>query len=324
MAGVDIKAAGDAAKAVGDAVKALGPTDETRKEFAQTFLGSVIGQTVALVGLLVTYAAFVVLAWKYAREDLAEIQAQFGQTWLLVGISLPFVAILLFTALPTALRARRERRLKKLAVASEGVVKPGYFRLHPYGAADSESFHRLDGAERDVLAWIEGATASLLYLSGASGVGKSSVLAAYVAPRLRKAGWAVVEMRIFGDPVERLREALTGAADVLPRGTPKDAAPRDLLERAARRRKDLPPLLIVVDQFEEFLILHEEGVRAAFKALLDDLVARPIDGVRLLLTFRSDYQGLVFKLGLPAPNGRANWWELSPWSRAESELFLRG
>jgi hypothetical protein len=80
----------------------------------------------------------------------------------------------------------------------------------------------------------------------------------------------------------------------------------------------------VIDQFEEFLILHTEEKRSAFVRFLDDLVKNPIEGLRLLLVFRSDYRPLVFKLDLPLLVAGQNWQELAPYSRGEATLFLQG
>jgi hypothetical protein len=61
----------------------------------------------------------------------------------------------------------------------------------------------------------------------------------------------------------------------------------------------------------------------AFAAFLGDLVRTPIDGLRLLLVFRSDYRPLVFKLDLPPLVAGQNWHELSPYDRDEAMAFLR-
>jgi hypothetical protein len=78
---------------------------------------------------------------------------------------------------------------------------------------------------------VRGTRRPVLFLSGASGAGKSSVLEGYVVPMLREDGWRVVEVRSFADP-------LTGLDDAL---------------RTPRRRG--VRLLVVFDQFEEFIIL---------------------------------------------------------------------
>jgi hypothetical protein len=41
-------------------------------------------------------------------------------------------------------RARREKRLKRSAIGGDLLLKPGAFRLHPYGEADRDVFKRPD------------------------------------------------------------------------------------------------------------------------------------------------------------------------------------
>src|SRR5260370_15478557 len=57
--------------------------------------------------------------------------------------------------------------------------------------------------------------------------------------------------------------------------------------------------------------------------LLDDLVKNPIDDVRILLAFRSDYQPLLFKLDLPPLVAGQNWYALAPYDRGEATAFLQ-
>jgi hypothetical protein len=199
------------------------------------------------------------------------------------------------------------------------------FRLCPYGQSDRLDFRRLDGADERVLSWLRSANSSVLYFSGASGVGKSSVLAASVLPRLRDNGWRVIETRLFRDPVERLRTALIGAEPRLAKPALAGLSLRDLLEAATgqRGKKEKHPLLLVIDQFEEFLVLHTDKERETFTNFLVDLTKRPIENLTLLLIFRSDYRPLIFKLDLPPLVAGENWYELSPYGRAESMAFLR-
>ena len=83
------------------------------------------------------------------------------------------------------------------------------------------------------------------------------------------------------------------------------------------------PYSLVIDQFEEFLILHKDEERTAFIAFLTDLTKRPIENVRLLIVFRSDYRPLIFKLDLPPLVVDENWKELAAYDRGEAQAFLR-
>src|SRR5262245_20267842 len=216
-------------KQVEPLIKELSTPEEVKKTYYQTLFGSLMGQACLFMGLLAFYFAIVVVLYRYADTPLQAFRDDFGLFFWAI-LAAPLACILLFQMLPTALRALRERRLKAMIIG--GVPKPGYFRLQPYGAADQDMFKRLDGADREVLNWLTSTKSSLLYLSGASGVGKSSLLAAGVLPQLRDAGWCVVESRIFGDPMERMRAALLGAKGLFKRRPADTVAMRALLENA--------------------------------------------------------------------------------------------
>ena len=311
-------------KLVGDLVKIFGPTDEQRKQFSQTFLGSLLGQATILVGLLVAYAGTMLLGYRYAMSDIRALQADLGPAWFWTLVGTPLLVILLFSVVPTTWRALRERRLKARTIGGGVQFKPGYFRLHPYEAADRQFFRRLDGADKETVDWLLARHDSLLYFSGASGVGKSSLLSANVLPALRDAGWSVIETRPFGDPAKKVRAALASNDAGFDADQVGDVLLRTLLDKvsAARAAKNGAPLLIVIDQFEEFLILDKEDKRVEFVSFLRDLAQRPIDKVRLLLVFRSDYRALIFKLELPPLQAGTNWRELAPYSRGEATTFL--
>jgi hypothetical protein len=311
-------------KQVASLIKVLGPPEALRKAFYQTFVGSLIGTAVYAMGLFAIYFVVEALAYSFAKDALQAFRDDLGVFWFwVIQASLP-ASILFFVVLPAGWRARRERRLKAMAIG--GVPEPEYFRLKPYSAADHDVFKRLDGADDEILDWLKSTKSSLLYLSGASGVGKSSLLSAGVLPKLREASWEVVKLRTFGNAVEQMRTALLDARSVFKRRPPDTLSAPELLKKAAevRVKEHTAPLLLVIDQFEEFLILHDEAGRRAFTALLNDLAKSPIDGLRVLLVFRSDYSPLVFKLGLPSLASGENWYELAPYYRSEAASFLQG
>jgi hypothetical protein len=144
-----------------------------------------------------------------------------------------------------------------------------------------------------VLNWLLRQPAAPLYLTGDSGTGKSSLLQAFVLPALCEAGWTAKVVRTLDDPEAALRRSLGGTYG-------NSTNTRALLARAARKSKG--NLLVVLDQFEEFVILQNDAqttTAEGFRRLLDQLATEPVLGVRLLLVLRSDYQPLVERLGLP-------------------------
>jgi hypothetical protein len=216
-----------------------------------------------------------------------------------------FATLCGFSLLAIVFQAIVERRAKSVQRALQALaVRPsveqsGYFRIGPYlnTAEDRARFSRADRAHEKVLSWIERSTRVPLYLTGDSGSGKSSLLNAFVLPTLRERGWTVVEARAWQDADAAVRDAL---AQILgPRRHRQTVRPRlrSLIEAAARRAD--ARLLLVLDQFEEFVILGKPQEQQALAALLTDLQSAPVEGLSLLLVLRSDYQIFLEDIGLP-------------------------
>jgi hypothetical protein len=104
MAGLDIKQ-------VEPLIKQFSPPEEVKKTFYETLFGSLMGQTVLFIGLLAIYFAIVATLYVYAKAPLQAFRDDLGAPWFWSVLAAPSACILLFAALPTALRALRERRL---------------------------------------------------------------------------------------------------------------------------------------------------------------------------------------------------------------------
>src|SRR5271169_3341457 len=81
-------------------------------------------------------------------------------------------------------------------------------------------------------------------------------------------------------------------------------------------------LLLVLDQFEEFVILAGPERQKAFAALLVDLHTTPIKGLRLLLVLRSDYLTAIEELGLPVLCQGENWQQVGRLTVAAATRFM--
>jgi hypothetical protein len=151
-------------------------------------------------------------------------------------------------------------------------------------------------------------------------------MAAEVLPKLSLEDWTIIQVRLIDDAMARVTEALVNAPGLFVRKPSTDLSLRGMFQRAAeiRKRDHRPPLMLVIDQFEEFLILQNETARAPFAQFLSEIARDPIDGIRLLLIFRSDYRALVFKLELPPLVAGENWQELAPYGRGEATAFIQG
>ena len=318
------------------AVFRIGPTEAHQAAVARTWFGSLLGQSVVLLGLLLAYVAGVALLWRTLGETLADLERSLGAFGFWAVMLTPLLFICVFSLAPTATRAARERRLRPLAENAEPPA-PGYFRLHPYGAGDRGGYVRRDDLlDRFVSGMLE-AEASVFYLSGASGVGKSSLVASEIVPAFEARGWRVRDARGLGDSYASMAAAIGDLETQLgqpaaPAGrTPAAAQGGEALfertviaSRALAERGLATGVLLVVDQFEEFLILEDEPQRAAFAGLLRHFAETPVPGVKLLLVFREDYRALLFKQRLPDFIPGRTGFELAPFTRAEAQRFLEG
>jgi WD40 repeat protein len=154
--------------------------------------------------------------------------------------------------------------------------------------------------------------ARLTVLYGPSGVGKSSVLRAGVAHRLRKEG--DVEVVVFttwtGDPVAGLIQAVGGTGDSLP----------DTLADAADRAGG--DIYLILDQFEECFLYHRRGGR--FAQQLAELVRRPGLRVHVLIGIREDSLARLDVLKAAIPNLLGNRLRLERLDRAAGGAAIVG
>jgi hypothetical protein len=96
---------------------------------------------------------------------------------------------------------------------------------------------------------------------------------------------------------------------------------RELIEVAARRCRDR--LLIVLDQFEEFLILGAPDRQTALAKMLADLSERPVKGLKILLVVRSDYQTALDEVGLPRLLQGENFFQVGRFREESARIFFR-
>jgi hypothetical protein len=229
------------------------------------------------------------------------------------------ILILLFFShtLPTLLERRRRDRLAQIT----GSAKAGYFQLGP--REDEATFRRADGKHDEVLRWLERPPESVLYLTGSSGTGKSSILAAWALPRLERGGVRIVRLRGYQDPAKVLEEELKRPGVIWKRGVPEISDLNALFEEA-RKRIHPSRMLVVFDQFEEFLILQEEEHRKRFVEFLTRQASLPHEEATILLVFRAEYDGFIQELKLPTPILGKNLQKVSAFTERAAQEFLLG
>ncbi len=157
----------------------------------------------------------------------------------------------------------------------------------PYKGLASFEDSELDGLlffgrEREIAAVTANVLANrLTVLYGPSGVGKSSLLGAGVARRLRELSGApvVVQSAWAEDPAGRLVAAVHAECGEL-------GATAGLVDTVAAAAQQSGELHLLLDNFEEYMLYH--GVEGPLSAALPELLRRPGLRVNVLLALRDD------------------------------------
>lgn len=267
------------------------------------------------VGLLTAYMVAVILALtKYGQltkglQD-AGIPPRLGLAF--VG-AFPLFA-LVFSTIPTLIEQRKILHYSEIT----GRIQTGYFTLRP--RENEEGFERADNAHEEILRWIENTKEPVLYLTGASGTGKSSLLSAWVIPKLEREKHVVIQLRGYEDDhLARIEDKLLQPGVIWERGPSKTDNLRALLNRVTQRLGERR-ILIVVDQFEEFLILKDRDRQRVLQQFLSDI---PISGLTVLLVFRPEYEGLIQDQAWPKLQLDTNRRVISPFSENAAQEFMR-
>ena len=287
-----------------------------------TYLGAVTG---------------LIAAW---QKLVAVPEEKVGFTIYVVAglLALPLLFALLFNLLPT-IRRRRERDLRPV-----GAGRTGYFTTAPREDDPDQLFAR--GYE-PFLEWARKPKAALLHLTGLSGSGKSSLLSAYLKPRLAAIPGErtrLLAVRSYHDPLLALKDALLPLWQKRPANYAA-LAPLEALRRASHQLDRNERLLIALDQFEEFFLLRAtvpeaparsgagtplppaatvaEGELTPLRDFLRAFLADPPECVTLLLSYREDHRRLLAPLELPARREKENWLTVDPLDFAAAAGFLR-
>jgi TIR domain len=280
--------------------------------------GRLLSRTAALLSLVSLVVGFAIV-FKIGFHRLLGFDPSLPVIGLLIGVLVLAVVAQVFMEW----RAERNRAALLALAIKVGVQQAGYFRIGPYQDKDQDraKFGRPDGAEEKVLDWVRKSTIVPLYLTGDSGSGKSSLLNAFVLPKLRESDWTVLEVRAWQDPEGALREAMARFTIARRQKRDEGRTLREIVEDVTKRTSKR--LLVVIDQFEEFLILASSARHQEFAAFISDIRTNPVKGLTLLLVLRSDYQTLLEEIGLPVPRSGENLFQVARFQLSAATAFMK-
>ena len=244
--------------------------DEDVKAVRSFLPGKLLGRTAAFLSLVLLVLGFSAAVGGGIEHFLKVTFPWWGYT---IPLALALLAVVA-QVLSEWLSERNRQAKQKLAVQT-GAQQTGYFRIGPYQDTelDRTRFSRPDRAEERALDWIRKSSQLPLYFTGDSGSGKSSLLNASLLPKLREEGWTVVEARAWQDPLGAIHEALQKLSNARRGKAAKEQTLGEMIQQAAKRASE--KLLIVLDQFEEFLILANPERQREFAAFVTEMQVEP-------------------------------------------------
>lgn len=187
---------------------------------------------------------------------------------------------------------------------------------------------------------------SLVAVIGSSGSGKSSVVAAGLLPRMRESNWLIAQFRPGSQPFVELanalqplmlpdvsqsaqRSAAQSLADTLQRG---ELRLDDICKTLYRRYPESNGLVLVADQFEEFLTLCTDRLQ---RELFQDLIVSGRQQIResirlgeqvlplvIVTTLRADFMGRLLEYRPLADAMQDGDIKLGPMTRKELQQTI--
>ncbi|MBL1075077.1 hypothetical protein JK358_11800 [Nocardia sp. 2] len=167
-----------------------------------------------------------------------------------------------------------------------------YPGLNSYRPENRELFFGRARATTELADLVRDAT-GIVAVVGASGAGKSSLLAAGLVPALPD--WEVVSLTPGPHPLETLLHAATPAETEEPVAADDQPGAEHSIDDAARGgnlapRPDRPRRLLVVDQFEElFTLCTDESERERILDTLHTCATRTVDPLAVVIALRADF-----------------------------------
>jgi hypothetical protein len=196
-----------------------------------------------------------------------------------------------------------------------------YKFLDFYTAKDADLFFGREQQAEDLADRI--LAEPLVVLFGRSGVGKTSLLLAGIAPRLKRRDCWPIYARPGEDPVAALRtaaEADLSEADQAALGEIADLGA--FIEAAGARRGRVP--IVILDQAEECFTALAPPVRARWVAALAQALQEAPDALHWVLSLREDFAAELHEWSTQVPGLFDHTLRLQPLSREEArEAIVR-
>ncbi|MEO8150654.1 MAG: leucine-rich repeat protein [Bacteroidia bacterium] len=271
--------------------------------------------------------AMLIAAILYLSNYVAEIPDDlFYLKWIVsVIVILTIFSAYFFTLRPALIKK------KELNLRPKGEPDEQYFTTSP---RIDDKYNFFASGYEQYLEWLKQTKEPILYLTGSSGSGKSSLINAYISPQLQKSKHPltnVYPIRSYHDPLKTLYEELQIGDDTNPLIT--EEIVYNVFLQASKMLSAGERILVILDQFEEFFLLHNhpedlenrlelkeiKEIESFFQRFLNN----PPEGIQILLSYRSDFQQLIDQLQLPARTEDINFKQLNPLTFVWAEKFIK-
>ncbi|MBI4864015.1 MAG: PQQ-binding-like beta-propeller repeat protein [Candidatus Riflebacteria bacterium] len=167
-----------------------------------------------------------------------------------------------------------ERLARALRHAGAAGFPPSPYKfLEHYQVEDAAFFFGRDAEVAELAAAVEARPVRLLMVFGPCGIGKSSLIRAGLVPALAARGFAPLSITSGADPAGRVGAAL-------------------------EQHRPGSRVVLIVDQVEELFTHNPPGAPliARFFEAISELVERPGDAPKIVLSFRSEFRSDLFPL----------------------------
>jgi len=175
--------------------------------------------------------------------------------------------------------------IRKIYPQLEPLDTPPYMDLKAFTENDAEFFFGREAMVNDLVEKLKASNPNFMLVMGPSGSGKSSVIQAGLIPRLRKCAvpgsdhWEFVVVSPADRPFDQLEaQGLDGASENLV----------ESVRRCLKKQAGIERWLLVLDQFEEFLVTCPPLLRQQFWTCLDNLLDSDLP-ITLIVVMRDEF-----------------------------------